>query len=555
MSDTNTLKRLLHDAAHAVLLLALLLVLAGPALMAQPGTVLSHQKISSTEGGFTGTLHNGDRLGVSVAALGDLDGDGVQDIAVGAFGDNDGGNERGAVWVLFLNTDGTVSSHQKISEAEGGFTGDLDDNDFFGWSVAALGDLDGDGIQDIAVGAIGDDDGGSDRGAVWVLFLNADGTVKSHQKISSTEGGFTGTLDNSDGFGVSVAALGDLDGDGVQDIAVGAQADDDGGTPPNANRGAVWVLFLNTDGTVKSHQKISSTEGGFTGTLDDSDFFGYSVPDVGDLDGDGIQDIAVGAIGDDDGGSGRGAVWVLFLNADGTVKSHQKISATEGGFTGTLDDQDEFGISVAALGDLDGDGVEDIAVGAHYDDDGNADHGAVWVLFLNTDGTVKSHQKISSTEGGFTGTLDFFNEFGRSVAGMGDLDGDGIQDIVVGASEDHDGGGFGQGAVWVLFLDNMVVPVESGPADTPGTHVLEAAYPNPFDPEATFRFAVNAQQNVRADLVDVLGRVVATLFDGDVVAGQVQTVRIDGAGLPSGTYAVRLSGETFSDALTVTLLK
>lgn len=89
----------------------------------------------------------------------------------------------------------------------------------------------------------------------------------------------------------------------------------------------------------------------------------------------------------------------------------------------------------------------------------------------------------------------------------------------------------------------------------PGTHVLEAAYPNPFNPEATFRFGVNTQQNVRADLVDVLGRVVNTLFEGNVSADEMQTVRINGSGLPSGIYMVRLVGETFTDAQSVTLLK
>ena len=74
----------------------------GPA-QAQPGTVLSHQKISDTQGGFTGILDNYDHFGSSVASLGDLDGDGVGDLAVGAFGDDDGGTNRGAVWVLFLD--------------------------------------------------------------------------------------------------------------------------------------------------------------------------------------------------------------------------------------------------------------------------------------------------------------------------------------------------------------------------------------------------------------------------------------------------------------------
>ncbi len=89
----------------------------------------------------------------------------------------------------------------------------------------------------------------------------------------------------------------------------------------------------------------------------------------------------------------------------------------------------------------------------------------------------------------------------------------------------------------------------------PGTHVLEAAYPNPFNPEATFRFGVKAQQNVRAELVDVLGRVVSTLFDGNVEADEMQTIRIDGSGLPSGAYLIRVVGESFADAESVTLLK
>ncbi len=419
---------------------------------AQPGWVLSHQKISSTEGGFTGELDDRDLFGESVASLGDLDGDGVGDLAVGASRDDDGCRancDRGAVWILFLDTDGRVKSHQKISGTEGGFTGILDDRDQFGSSAASLGDLDGDGVADLAVGAWGDGDGGTGHGAVWVLFLNSNGAVKSHQKISDTAGGFTGELDDGDAFGWSVASLGGLDGDGVGDLGVGAVGDDDGGR----DRGAVWGLFLNTDGRVESHQKISDTQGGFTGILDNSDFFGVPVS-LGDLDGDGVGDLAVGAVRDDDGGEDRGAVWVLFLNTDGTVKSHQKISDTEGGFTGALATGDFFGISAAPLGDLDGDGVSDLGVGAMQDGDGGYRLGAVWVLFLNTDGTVKSHQKISDTEGGFTGVLDDPDYFGFSGASLGDLDGDGVGDLAVGALLDDDGG-IARGAVWVLFLDGV----------------------------------------------------------------------------------------------------
>jgi len=407
------------------------------------------QKISDTQGSFTGILDDSDTFGFAVAKIGDLNGDGIIDVAVGARLDDDGGPERGAVWILFLNTDGTVKAYQKISDTEGNFIGTLDDSDHFGSSVANIGDLNGDGVIDIAVGARLDDDGGIHRGAVWILFLNADGTVKNYQKISDTQGNFTGTLDNDDIFGNSLANIGDLNGDGVTDIAVGARQDGDGGT----DRGAVWILFLNANGTVKSHQKISDTQGNFNGTLDDSDYFGSSVAMLGDLNSDGVTDIAVGAYLDDDGGSGRGAVWILFLNADGTVKNHQKISDTEGNFTGILDNSDQIGLSVANIGDLNLDGITDIVVGAYNDGDGGLGRGAVWILFLNANGTVKNHQKISDTQGNFTGTLDDSDYFGTSVANLDDLNGDGVTDIAVGAIWDDDGGGE-RGAVWVLFLND-----------------------------------------------------------------------------------------------------
>ena len=143
------------------------------------------------------------------------------------------------------------------------------------------------------------------------------------------------------------------------------------------------MLFLNTDGTVKSHQKISDTEGNFTGILNDNALFGYSLTDLGDLDGDGVTELIVGTPVDDDGGMNRGAVWVLFLNMDGTVKSRQKISDTEGNFSGILDDNDQLGQAVCSLGDLDGDSVVDLGVGAKRDDDGGLDRGAAWILFMN----------------------------------------------------------------------------------------------------------------------------------------------------------------------------
>ncbi len=129
-----------------VLLLAANLALASAAL-AQPGWVLSHQKISDTEGGFTGILDDGDWFGWSVASLGDLDGDGVDDLAVGAINDDDGGQDRGAVWVLFL--DGVPTCPGDLDG-----DGDTDQSDLgillAAWGTNDGGDLDGDGDTDQA---------------------------------------------------------------------------------------------------------------------------------------------------------------------------------------------------------------------------------------------------------------------------------------------------------------------------------------------------------------------------------------------------------------------
>ena len=417
-----------------------------PAVGWQTGSARTLDRIDDALGGGT-ALDSGDFFGSAVAPLGDLDGDGNNDLAIGANGDDDGGNARGAVWILFLDEDQNVSSEQKVSDTAGGFGGALDDIDFFGNSLANLGDLDGDGNVDLAVGAYLDDDGGTDRGAVWILFLDSDGTVKSEQKISDTAGGFGGTLDDSDFFGRSVTRLEDIDGDGVDEIAVGAHSDDDGGP----SHGAVWILFLNTDGTVKGHQKISDTAGLFTGTLDFDDRFGYSVSSLGDLDGDGTDELAVGAILDDDGGANRGAVWVLFLDTDGTVQSHQKISSTAGGFGGALADGDRFGSSVGVMGDVDGNGVVELLVGATNDSEVGPLAGAAWTVFLNSNGTANSERENSYWNGIVGGLIRDGDELGYSISGVGDLDGDGAEDYVVGARGD-DQGGSNTGAAWLFYL-------------------------------------------------------------------------------------------------------
>lgn len=453
------------------------------------GIVISHQKISSTAGGFTAPMRGFDEFGSSVAWLGDLDGAGpsAAALAVGAPFDDDGGvnEDRGCVYILFLNPNGTVISHAVVSAVSGLPPGVLDPVDEFGGAVHSLGDLDGEGpsVATLVVGASGDDDGGptdpvTGRGAAYLFFLNANGTVQSWKKISTGNGGFQGVLDVEDEFAVHFGDLGDLDGPGPSATAlvVGAAGDDDGGE----NRGAFYILYLDTAGNVLSQQKVSDTEGNFSPPLEDEDDFGSSMAGLGDLDGFGPSTaaLAVGAPRDDDGGitgANRGAMYLLYFDSAGNILSDQLISDSLS-FQGHLDDGDQFGAQMGSLGDIDGEGEprQTVVVGTPFDDDGGGNQGAVYILFLA----------------------------GAPTTGVGD-----------------------------------------GPHAA--AHGLGFARPNPFRPRTLIPFRISEAARVRVDISDLQGRIVRRLVDEAFDAG-AHEASWDGSSdaglpLPAGAYFYRMS--------------
>jgi hypothetical protein len=144
-----------------------------------------------------------------------------------------------------MDTTGGVDSYQKITEGQGGFTGDLGGNDLFGCAVDGLNDMNADGVPDLIVGAYLDDDGETNGGAAWLLFMNADGTVQFHNKISSTQGNFQADIDKNDFFGTGVATIGDLDNNCIDDLFIGVIKDDPFTNLQQTNDyGATYTLFL-----------------------------------------------------------------------------------------------------------------------------------------------------------------------------------------------------------------------------------------------------------------------------------------------------------------------
>ncbi len=378
-------------------------------------------------------LSDGDQFGSSIANIGDLNGDGTPDMIVGAFSEYKSGDRTGAMHVMYMNSNGSVSETRVISAATANVTlsGYLSN---FGSSVAHIGNLNDVGTYDIVVGASSED---SDIGAIHIIHLSNDTSVSKAIKINNNT--LNGpVLSIGDQFGVSIANIGDLNGDGISDIAVGAHNDDAGG----ADRGAIHVMFMNRNGSVSNTIEINdnTTNGP---ALSDGDRFGFSIANIGDLNGDGVDDIAVGANAD---GVDRGVIHVMFMNRNGSVSNTIEINNNT--LNGpVLSDGDRFGSSIANIGDLNGDGVDDIAVGANAD---GVNRGAIHVMFMNSNGSVSNTIEINNNT--INGpVLSDGNRFGSSIANIGDLNGDGVDDIAVGAySITPDGDHFG--SIHVLFM-------------------------------------------------------------------------------------------------------
>ncbi len=412
--------------------------------------------------GSNGFVINGmdafDYSGVAVSNAGDINGDGIEDLIIGAFGAYPNGNPlAGESYVVFGNSDG-FDSTLELSDLDGsnGFViNGIDTGDVSGASVSNAGDINGDNIDDVIIGALGATvNGNVSAGESYVVFGNSNG-FDSTLELSDLDGsnGFViNGIDTGDISGVSVSNAEDVNGDNIDDVIIGAF-----GASPNGNllAGESYVVFGNSSG-FDSSLDLSDLDGsnGFViNGIDTGDVSGNSVSNAGDVNGDGTNDLIIGAFG---ANAGLGESYIVFGDSNGfdSTLELSDLDGSNGFVINGIDTGDNSGYSVSGAGDINGDGIGDVIIGANTaDPNGNVSAGESYVVFGNSDG-FDSTLELSDLDGsnGFViNGIDAGDLLGNSVSGAGDVNGDGIDDLIIGATYATPNGNLLAGESYVIF--------------------------------------------------------------------------------------------------------
>lgn len=379
------------------------------------GTAVNLSAISAGTGGFA--ITGGGAFGISGA--GDVNGDGLADLLTT---DPSGSGGAGTTYVVYGKTDTTTVNIANVIAGTGGYAiNGAESDDQTGQTVSGAGDVNGDGLADLILGARVS----GDVRHAYVVFGKTDSTAINLSAVITGSGGFViNTLSASDREGSTVSGAGDVNGDGLADLIMGSVA-------ALGSSGRSYVLFGKADGTPINLSAVIAGTGGFAIDREvSSDSSNNRVSSAGDVNGDGLADLIVSAFS---GNGGAGKAFVVFGKTDtakvnlGTVAAGSGGFAINGGIAG-----EKAGYAVSSAGDVNGDGLSDLIIGTPT---ANSNAGKNYVVYGKADTTAVNLNSVAAGVGGFViNSTDPNNQSGSFVSNAGDVNGDGLADLLVGSS-------------------------------------------------------------------------------------------------------------------------
>ncbi|MEX0680109.1 MAG: T9SS type A sorting domain-containing protein [Balneolales bacterium] len=473
-----------------------------------------------------------DRIGRDVST-GDINGDGFDDLIISASdADPDGEVSAGETYVVF-GKDGNFDEVLAIADLDGtnGFTiGGINDFDASGSRVASA-DINGDGFDDVILSAYGvDHDDKTDTGAIYVVFGKEDGFADTGLSQLDGDIGFTVFgIDEEDRL--STIRGGDINGDGFDDLIMGAQlADPDHLT----SAGEVYVLpgrntaFPATIDLADPGQEHFSVFMGVSSEM----VTGASVSS-GNINGDEWEDIIIGA-------PFAGKTFVVFGNSTGlpdTLKADE-LNGTNG-FTIEGDNPSYQSGFFVSSSDINSDGLDDIIIGEPFSNNGA---GTSYVIFGDDGGTFSATENLGTAvgENGITVIGRSNNDGSGTVIASGDIDGDTNYDLIIGAPDADPDDKNSAGEIYVLLNSDKILVSSEEYIAVPGSVALLQNYPNPFNPFTTIPFSISSDSPVSLEVFNILGRKVAVLLNNEYRTAGNHSVRFDASSLSSGLYVYRL---------------
>ncbi len=355
-----------------------------------------------------------DNSGGSVSSAGDINGDGIDDLIIGAKGGDPNGINSGESYIVFGKSNGFASSLNlsDLNGTNGLVINGIDSYDTAGHVVSSAGDINGDGIGDLIIGAAYAKPNGNYSGESYVVFGNAIGFGSSLNlsDLDGTNGFVINGIDSTDFSGRSLSSAGDINDDGIDDLVIGAPFAD----PNGDNSGESYVVFGNAKGfgSRLNLSDLDGTNGFVINGIDSADTSGRSVSNAGDINGDGVDDLIIGANGGDPNGDGSGESYVIFGNTNSFSSSLNlsDLNGTNGFVIHGIQNGEGSGYAVSSAGDINGDGMDDLLIGAPYAAPTD-NHGTSYVVFGSSDIGARGIVKLSDLDSSDFAGIDFSTTF------------------------------------------------------------------------------------------------------------------------------------------------